>query len=229
MSSDGAAIRAELPKHVAEVEAAHKQLFPFSTVSAAEEAFRNEATKVAGQTGVQCNQQVTSAVSGCRGLLCKNILLLGQVSRWIGLNVPTIEDGGNFGVQVMLEVRKYVTDGMKTLQDLLDKLTDYHKDRASAVKEVAASKTTTETQSQSEDDKDGKKSSKSSESKTAVATASVDAVMQVAVVDTKYYFIAMQAAQAVHDVLSEVNDMSTKNIEKIVKPRGHGHGGRHMY
>ena len=64
-----------------------------------------------------------------------NILL--ALKRWIRVQVPTIEDGNNFGVSVQREVAGAIDELLEPMQKALDKLPGYFEKRASAWDKIA--------------------------------------------------------------------------------------------
>ena len=69
----------------------HADLFPFDSLSVASNDFQKFAT-------VSTNDTVAKAVSVTLDQVSTQLNLLSKLDYFITLHIPTIEDGGNFGV-----------------------------------------------------------------------------------------------------------------------------------
>merc|ERR1712224_437744 len=137
----------------------------------------------------------------------------------MGLHVPKVEDGNNFGVAIQLEVAKLVKETGKECKGLLDALPAYHKERATLLEKVV-SKTTTET---------SESKSSSTTTKTSADKPLPDAVAAVAQLDVQHRFALVFLLEVVRDAYIAVGDCLAKNKGKLVAPRGEGGNAMSMF
>mmetsp|Transcript_4873 Transcript_4873/g.11601 ORF Transcript_4873/g.11601 Transcript_4873/m.11601 type:complete len:113 (-) Transcript_4873:665-1003(-) len=93
-----------LDSSVARVEEMHKmyaELFHYGNLSEASKDFKASAT-------VAANEKVAQAIATTLDQLAAHATLLNTVDYFISLHVPKIEDGGNFGVGVQLDLVKKI-------------------------------------------------------------------------------------------------------------------------
>ena len=95
-----------------------------------EASYRGSIT--AGNPAV--NAELAELLTYVRSEAAACVLNLRKIERFIVLHVPKVEDGNNFGVAIQMETNKMVQVQGLAVKALLDKLPDYHKDRAAAWK-----------------------------------------------------------------------------------------------
>lgn len=76
---------------VEEMQTIHSQLFHYDKLSVASNDFKEFAT-------VATNEKVARAVTTTLDQVSAQSTLLNKLDYFITLHIPTIEDGGNFGV-----------------------------------------------------------------------------------------------------------------------------------
>ncbi|RLN50807.1 hypothetical protein BBJ29_002307 [Phytophthora kernoviae] len=147
---------------------------------------------------------------------------------WIQLQVPKVEDGNNFGVEVQKYAYTTLKEALEKWQKVWDSLADYSTARATAVEKINAklssetSTTTTATSSRGGKDGDEDKSvtAKVDKQSSTGTQAGEDAVAAVVELDIKWYFNLARALEGVRDQYAVTADVITKNKEKIELPRG---------
>jgi len=163
--------------------------------------------------------------------LWKTIELLGELALWISLQVPMIEDGNNFGVEVQGYAIKRLQDAKKELKTLADGLKDYHSQRATAMKDICEKESTSMKVTEGENEtiskggeKDGNTTKKSQDKDKTVTTSSdralEDAIELVVATDVHWFFHLRTVASQAAEVLQLAADNIEKNKGKILKPKG---------
>jgi hypothetical protein len=76
---------------VEEMQKIYAELFPYDKLSSASNDFKKYAT-------VASNEKVAGAVTTTLDQVSAHATLLSKLDYFITLHIPTIEDGGNFGV-----------------------------------------------------------------------------------------------------------------------------------
>mmetsp|Transcript_26196 Transcript_26196/g.56174 ORF Transcript_26196/g.56174 Transcript_26196/m.56174 type:complete len:241 (+) Transcript_26196:67-789(+) len=216
-----------LDSSVARVEEMHKmyaELFHYGNLSEASKDFKASAT-------VAANEKVAQAIATTLDQLAAHATLLNTVDYFISLHVPKIEDGGNFGVGVQLDLVKKLVEKKKMVTEAVDDLLKYNESRANALTKLKLP--TTETfSSHKEDvtDEDGKTGKveltskglkKSSSAEGPVYEACVAAVVAV---DTLYYSKAGGVFSEIIISLVTIMDFIDKNKDKLVEPKGKSGG-----
>merc|ERR1719453_1029199 len=98
------------------------------------------------------NAMLAELATSARAEACACVQNLRKVERFIGLHVPKVEDGNNFGVAIQMETSKMVKEKSSAVSDLLAKLPEYREKRASAWKAVAPSSSTETSETKSSND-----------------------------------------------------------------------------
>ncbi|GMF27962.1 unnamed protein product [Phytophthora fragariaefolia] len=220
VTAAGAALLEELPQRVAHVHALVQQHAAERAPSAVRAKFAETA---AGPNGVV---QTLLGVVGDE--VARLLSAIAQLQLWIQLQVPKVEDGNNFGVEVQKYAFVQLKEALDKWQKTWDSLADYSSARASAVEKISAkdssetSTTTTVTSSKGGKDGDEEKSvttkvEKQSSNGSHPAKDAVDAVVEL---DVKWYFNLVRALEGVRDQYAVTADVITKNKEKIELPRG---------
>lgn len=206
---------------IEEMQGAQTTLFPFGKLSEASSDFGKSAT-------LATNEVVTKAVSTTLDQLSAQSNLLSKLDYFITLHIPTIEDGGNFGVGVQLDLVKKLSEMKDSANKATEALLAYESARADALGKLSfPSKTQTVTKSAVDsktDDKAEKKESVSTEEKESTSDASGPVhdsrIKAVVAVDTLYYSKA--SAIFTQNIISLIGvmDFIDKNKEKLVEPKG---------
>ena len=76
---------------------------------------------VAAGTAPTKNEIVSGALDKTRDQVARLLLDLNKIEQWIALSVPTIEDGGNFGVAIQEETRKAIKAERLVLKAAMEK------------------------------------------------------------------------------------------------------------
>lgn len=210
---------------VGEMEKVHSDLFQFDKLSAASIDFQKFAT-------VSTNETVAKAVTATLDQVATQSSILSKLDSFITLHIPTIEDGGNFGVGVQLDLVKKLGEMKKAANEATEALLGYQSARAEALGKLglpssSKSITTSETETVA-DGKTEKKDSQVKESKETVGAASGPAyesrLAAVVAVDTLYYSKANGIfSQSVISVMA-VMDFMDKNKGKLLEPKGRSGG-----
>mmetsp|Transcript_38122 Transcript_38122/g.122387 ORF Transcript_38122/g.122387 Transcript_38122/m.122387 type:complete len:245 (-) Transcript_38122:122-856(-) len=199
--------------------------------------------KFAKATTTKVNETVASLVSYARSEAATCILNLSKFERFVGLSVPRVEDGNNFGVAIQLEVRKMIAERRQKLKELFDKLADYHKDRAALWKDVAPRKATeaVEHETKTTDDVESSKvddnthavkttAKTSTETKTTTNDDPLpDALAAVVALDVSWYFHLYYVIETVRDSYINVGDVVNKNKTRLTQPKGDGQSVMSMF
>lgn len=178
------------------------------------------------------NDHVCEKFRIVREALAKCVGDLQKLSRWISLMIPPIEDGNNFGVAVQGEVLKVVNEKCAQIYGLFQALPGYHKDRASAWKEVrdaVGTSTNTVTKKEEKEGDEQAKKTVCTESKEVAGQNSSnhpDGVAHIVALDVQTYFHLYNSLQLVRDTYIIIGDAIEKNIAKIEAPKGTGGGSR---
>jgi len=206
---------------VEEMQTIHSQLFHYDKLSVASNDFKEFAT-------VATNEKVARAVTTTLDQVSAQSTLLNKLDYFITLHIPTIEDGGNFGVGVQLDLVKKLGESKETANKSTEALLGYESARADALGKLnLPSHTSSVTKSTSVSSTDGKKEEKDSESKeekqsssSSTGPAYESRVAAVVAVDTLYYSKASAIlSQSIISVIG-VMDFIDKNKEKLIEPKG---------
>lgn len=160
------------------------------------------------------------------------------LERFVGLHVPQMEDGNNFGVTVQMMFVKLLKEEREKMESSLSDTSKYYASRADAIDKFShLSKTsTTETKSTSKSSatggKDGDENKESTSTSTEEKTSTSDGgkinmhrVKALAALDAQMYVNLASALQSVMDGYVVILDNLEKNWEKLENPRGKGYGG----
>jgi len=210
---------------IGEMQKIYSELFPPEKLSVASSDFKNSAT-------LANNDKVARAVTTTLDQVSAQIDLLNKIDYFITLHIPTIEDGGNFGVGVQLDLVKKLGEMKETANKAIEALLGYDSARADALGKLnLPSSTSSVTKSSSSTTTDGKKEEKESESKEEKQTSSSSTgpvyesrIGAVVAVDTLYYSKANGILSQTIISLIGVMDFIDKNKEKLVEPKGKSGG-----
>jgi len=206
---------------VEELKKIHSELFHYDKLSEATNDFKAFAT-------VTTNEKVARAVTVTLDQVSLQSSLLSKLDLFITLHIPTIEDGGNFGVGVQLDLVKKLGEMKETVNKSTETLLGYESARADALGKLnLPSSTSSVTKSTSGTTTDGKREEKESESSEEKQTSSISTgpayesrVAAVVAVDTLYYSKASGVLSQTIISLIAVMDFIDKNKGKLTEPRG---------
>lgn len=209
---------------VEEMQKLHSDLFPFDKLSAASSDFEKFAT-------VSSNETVAKAVTATLDQVAAQSILLSKLDYFITLHIPTIEDGGNFGVGVQLDLVKKLGEMKETANKATEALLGYQSARAEALGKILPSDSYSVTSSESETKTDGKSEKKESVSKEKKESGSPTSgpsyeskLAAIVAVDTLYYSKAKGIfSQSVISIMG-VMDFIDKNKGKLIEPKGRSGG-----
>lgn len=228
------ALLESLPKRVDDIE---KVLTNLAGERMPSRVFAACTERVKASPGHQ-NVSVTALHLATADQLEQAISTLRMIAQWIQLNVPKIEDGNNFGVEVQKCVFVHVKEAIAALEKHWESIAEYHNQRTSIVEKVqekvAKEKCTTRTVTASKGGKDGdedKSVESTVEKETATSsTALPDCLGHLSALDMKWYFIYVRTLESIRDQYVVVYDVIEKNKEKVQMPRGEkNRGGYSMY
>mmetsp|Transcript_6054 Transcript_6054/g.9470 ORF Transcript_6054/g.9470 Transcript_6054/m.9470 type:complete len:243 (-) Transcript_6054:160-888(-) len=203
----------------------YEELFPFPKLSAASNDFKSMATTAS-------NEKVAKAVISTLDQVEEVSEMTRKLEYFIILHIPKIEDGGNFGVGVQLDLVKKLGEILEASSKATEDLLGYQNARAEALGKLSLPSTsTTVTKSAGATTTDGKKEEKTSETTEEKQTSSSlgvsfeSRVLAVAAVDTLYYSKARAAFQSCMLNFMSAIDFVDKNKDKLVQPKGSGGSG----
>ena len=98
--------------------------------------------------------------------LYEAINTFGILQTWLTTSIPSVEDGNNFGVGIVMEAIKVVAEHKKALAEELKGIPDYFKERAGAVEKLSPKVTNSSSESSSTD---SSKETKGTEAEVATA------------------------------------------------------------
>lgn len=210
---------------VEEMQKIYAELFPYDKLSSASNDFKKYAT-------VASNEKVAGAVTTTLDQVSAHATLLSKLDYFITLHIPTIEDGGNFGVGVQLDLVKKLGEMKETASKSSEALLGYESARADALGKLnLPSSTSSVTKSISATTTDGKKEEKESESREEKQSSSSPSgpayesrAAAVVAVDTLYYSKASGILSQIIISLIGVMDFIEKNKEKLIEPKGKAGG-----
>jgi len=210
---------------VKEMQSIYSELFAHGKLSDASIVFLGCAT-------ASTNEPVARAVKTTLDQVSSHSNLLDKLELFITLHVPKIEDGGNFGVGVQLDLVKKLSEMKEASSKATEALLGYESARAEALGKLnLPSSTTSVTKSTSASVTDGEKEEKSSESteeKQSITAPSGPAyesrVASVVAVDTLYYYKARGIMSQTIISFIAVMDFIDKNREKLTEPKGKSGG-----
>jgi len=210
---------------VEEMQKTHSELFHYDKLSVASNDFKEFAT-------VATNEIVARAVTTTVDQVSTQTTLLNKLDYFLTLHIPTIEDGGNFGVGVQLDLLKKLGEMKETANKSTEALLGYESARADALGKLnLPSSTSSVTKSTSATTTDGNKEEKDCESReekqsssSSTGPAYESRVGAVVAVDTLYYSKASGILSECIISLIGVMDFIDKNKEKLIEPRGKSGG-----
>jgi len=210
---------------VEEMQKIYSELFHYDKLSVASNDFKEFAT-------IATKEKVARAVTTTLDQVSTQCDLLNKLDYFITLHIPTIEDGGNFGVGVQLDLVKKLGEMKESANKSTEALLGYESARAGALDKLnLPSSTKSVTKSSCVTTTDGKKEEKESDSIEEKQTSSASTspmyesrVAAVVAVDTLYFSTASRIFNQTIISLIGVMDFVDKNKEKLVEPKGNSGG-----
>jgi len=210
---------------VEEMQKNYSELFHYDRLSAASNDFKEFAT-------ASTNEKVAKAVTATLDHVSAQTNLLSKLDYFITLHIPTIEDGGNFGVGVQLDLVKKLSELKESTSKSIEALLGYENARAEALSKLnLPSSTSSITKSTSATTTDGKKEEKLCESQEEKQSSSLSSgpayesrLAAVVAVDTLYFSKASSILSQSIVSLIGVMDFIDKNKEKLIEPKGKSGG-----
>uniref|UniRef100_A0AAV1U8C3 Proteasome activator PA28 C-terminal domain-containing protein n=1 Tax=Peronospora matthiolae TaxID=2874970 RepID=A0AAV1U8C3_9STRA len=183
---------------------------------------------LAAPSAVGSNTDVQGLVTVVGDEIAQLLSALQLLQLWIQLQVPKVEDGNNFGVEVQKYAYVHLKESHEKWQKTWDSLAEYCSLRATAVEKLnmkassESSTTTTVTSSKGGKDGDEEKSVTAKVEKQSHTGSQVaaDALAAVVELDVKWYVNLVRALEGVRDQYAVTDDVISKNKEKIELPRG---------
>ncbi|TDH69633.1 hypothetical protein CCR75_009741 [Bremia lactucae] len=222
----GVARLSELPQRIAHVQTLVQQHTSDQTPSMLRAKFALEV--LADPATVSSNGDVQALLAIVGDEVLQLLHTTQQLQLWIQLQVPKVEDGNNFGVEVQKYAFMHLKEAQVMWQKTWDSLAEYSAARATAVEKChtkatsESSTTTTVTSSKGGKDGDEEKSVTATVEKECKAgtKAAEDAIAAVVELDVKWYFNLLRALEGVRDQYAVTEDVIVKNQSKIELPRG---------
>lgn len=178
------------------------------------------------------NDVVDAAYTTTRDALSTCAEHVRVLERFIGLHVPQMEDGNNFGVTVQLTFAKLLKEEREKMEKSLSDTSKYYPSRADAIDKFGhlPKKAVTETKSSSTSSakggKDGDESKESSSSSTEEKTTTSDGgkvnahrAKALAALDAQAYAEMTAALRSMTDGYAIILDNLEKNWDKLENPR----------
>jgi hypothetical protein len=229
---------------VRSLEALLCKYFPPSTpLSKVQSLFEDQLLKDGIEGG---NSSISKAIPEVRDAIALCTANVQSLEAFIMLALPAMEDGGNFGVSIQLEVLKALKETRESWSKLLaEEFVTYYDARASAVEKFGIEKATTSstTTSTQQTEKAKEETSKVTttiveETKTSgvapqvplTASWAYHRLQYVVALDIQLYSLLQVSLQQVINTYVNLLDSVQKNYSKLAYPKGtgHGRGNRHM-
>jgi hypothetical protein len=219
--------------------------FPPSTpLSQVQSSFEHQLSNEGIEAG---NTSISKTIPAVRDAIALCTAHVQTLEAWIMLALPAMEDGGNFGVSIQLEVLKALKETRESWSKLLaDEFVKYYDARASAVEKLGIEKATTSTTTTNTQQTEKAKEEQTSKVTTTIVeetktsgvapqtplTASwgFHRVQHIVALDLQMYSLLQVSLQQVINTYVSLLDSVQKNYSKLAFPKGtgHGRGNRHM-
>jgi len=225
-------------KTVEDLEAAMTTSFPYKGSSALSDAESAFVKTLVGGDVEQPNKVVETAYKATRDALFAGANLCRALERFVGLHIPQMEDGNNFGVTVQMMMSKLLKEEREKMEKSLSETSTYWSSRADALEKFGhlpkSSKTETKSSSKSnatggkDGDENKESTSMSSEEKVTIGDegkVNMHRVKALAALDAQTYVNLSSALRSMIDGYVCILDNLGKNWEKLENPRGKNYGG----
>jgi hypothetical protein len=186
----------------------------------------------------KANDVIDAAYKVTRDALAMGSEHTRVLERFVGLHIPQMEDGNNFGVTVQMMFTKLLKEEREKMEKALDSSSKYYASRADAIDKFThlPKTSSTETKSTSKSTatggKDGDENKESTSTSTEEKTSTSDGgkvnahrVKALAALDAQMYVDLVGALQSMTDGYVVILDNLEKNWDKLENPRGKGYGG----
>jgi hypothetical protein len=182
------------------------------------------------------NEAVSHAVERIQAELAFAVAAFGKIQAWLQLCIPSVEDGNNFGVGIVLEAIKLVAEQKKEMTEAMKSLPDYFKERAAAAEKLSpkvsvsasegvSASTEKETKASAEESTSTKTGNSTSQKKeTSSASAVPDAVAHLVALDVCWYLRLHATGDRLKLAYATICDFIDKNEKRIAEPKGSGSG-----
>jgi len=198
-----------------------------------------EAAFVATDGDVEkANEVVDAAYKVTRDALCTGTQNAMVLERFVGLHIPQMEDGNNFGVTVQMMFSKLLKEQRESMEKSLSETSKYYSSRADAIDKfshlpkTSSTETKTTSKSSASGGKDGDENKESTSTSTEEKKSTSDGgkinahrAKALAALDAQMYIDLVSALQAFVDGYVVILDNLEKNWDKLENPRGKGYGG----
>jgi len=184
------------------------------------------------------NEVVDAAYKIARDALCMGSENIRVLERFVGLHIPQMEDGNNFGVGVQMTFAKLLKDEREKMEKSLGESSKYYSSRAETIDKFShlpktsttESKTSTKLNATGGKDGDEQKESSSSSSEEKISTndrgkVNIHRVKALAALDAQMYVDLVSGLHTMLDGYVIILDNLAKNWDKLENPRGKGYGG----
>jgi len=220
--------RAQLPQRFMALEDFMSKALPDPTALATEFTI---APSASGEVPTDVNPKVQELLHVAQSELFFAVQAFGVIISWLKLSIPQIEDGNNFGVGIVMEAAKMVTELRKEMEEMQKALPEYHKERGAAVEKVIVKQSNSVTNTSSK--KEGSEGQENSvtdvqENKTVASPVLPDQLAYITSVDVSWYLRLYATCDRVRSAYATVCDFLEKNEDKIQAPKGMG-GGMSMF
>lgn len=186
----------------------------------------------------KANEVIESTYKVTRDALAMGSAQTRVLERFIGLHIPQMEDGNNFGVSVQMMFSKLLKEEREKMEKALGETSKYHASRADAIDKFSHLPKTSSTETKStsksnatggkEGDENKESTSTSTEEKTSTSDGgkvNMHRVKALAALDAQMYLDLVSALQSMADGYVVILDNLEKNWDKLENPRGKGYGG----
>jgi hypothetical protein len=148
---------------------------------------------------VPCNPNLVKLMAMLKAELLEMSEMMSALAIWVKLNIPRIEDGNNFGVEVQAEILEVLDAAENSGFTMMDTFTAYHIARAELVQEVLK------------------------------RPGIQDHQLALKELDEKTYLKTTLLALDVRNSYLVLYNLISRNIERIRSPRGDGHTSSMMH
>jgi len=224
---------AKIPGKLEAIMAKSAKLFPYATITEANEAFFAAVKAKAGDADAKetdVNATVVQAVVCAREELSGLQEDLLTLETWLSLLIPAVSDGNNFGVEIQEHICKILMDKKKAVKDIFDGLNAYATARGDlwgkTVFPVVNSKKSSKGENKSTGGEKGDTAgtTESSDISTAYNMVVTDALYAIAGHDTQHYANLKMIFQEVWKTYAVILDQVSKNMGKLENPRNNDSG-----
>lgn len=184
------------------------------------------------------NEEVDAAYKVVRDALCMGSENIRVLERFVGLHIPQMEDGNNFGVGVQMTFAKLLKEEREKMDKSLSETSKYYCSRADTIDKFShlpktsttETKTTSKSNATGGKDGDEKKDSSSSSTEDKICTnnkgkVNIHRVKALAALDAQMYVDLVNALHSMLDGYVIILDNLQKNWDKLESPRGKEYGG----